>query len=53
MYGTIECATKEDYEYALNAIKDYKQLEAKIKALEEENERLHEQIARNSEEEYE
>lgn len=29
VYGTIECTTKEDYEYALNAIKAHKQLEAK------------------------
>ena len=29
VYGTIECPTKEDYEYALNAIKAHKQLEAK------------------------
>ena len=28
-YGTIECATKEDYEYAKKAIKGYKELEAK------------------------
>ncbi len=28
-YGTIEFATKEDYEYAKKAIKDYKELEAK------------------------
>lgn len=29
VYGTIECATKEDYEYAKKAIKGYKELEAK------------------------
>lgn len=28
-YGGIECATKEDYEYAKKAIKGYKELEAK------------------------
>ena len=28
-YGTIECATKEDYEYAKKAIKGYKELESK------------------------
>lgn len=29
VYGVINCPTKEDYEYALNAIKSYKQLEDK------------------------
>ncbi|WP_295095658.1 hypothetical protein [Ruminococcus sp.] len=29
VYGTINCPTKKDYEYALNAIKTHKQLEAK------------------------
>jgi hypothetical protein len=29
VYGTIECATKEDYEYAKKAIKGYIELEAK------------------------
>ena len=29
VYGTINCPTKKDYEYALNAIKAHKQLEAK------------------------
>lgn len=29
VYGTIKCPTKEDYEYALNAIKSHKQLEDK------------------------
>lgn len=29
VYGTIECATKDDYEYAKRAIKGYKELEAK------------------------
>ena len=29
VYGAINCPTKEDYEYALNAIKSHKQLEDK------------------------
>ena len=29
VYGTIECATKEDYECAKKAIKGYKELESK------------------------
>lgn len=29
VYGVINCPTKEDYEYVLNAIKTYKQLEDK------------------------
>lgn len=29
VYGVINCPTKEDYEYALNAIKSHKQLEGK------------------------